>query len=74
MRKQKRDFFSITRYKDESYTELPSYELVGIWNGYHYVAVYPTDVQSLGAGKATEKQYSKLNKSTEKVAKSIRPR
>lgn len=66
--------FSITRYKDESYTELPSYELVGIWNGYHYVAVYPTDVQSLGAGKAAEKQYSKLNKSTEKVAKSIRPR
>lgn len=38
-----------------------------------YVALYPTDVQSEGATKDAKKQYSKLNKSVEKVAKSIQP-
>lgn len=65
--------FSIGRYKDLSYQELPSYELVGKWNGFYYVATYPTDVQSEGATKAARKQYSKLNKLTEKTARSIRP-
>lgn len=65
--------FSIARYKDDSYQEMPSYELVGKWNGFYYVALYPTDVQSEGATKDAKKQYSKLNKSVEKVAKSIQP-
>lgn len=64
--------FLIERYEDESYQELPSYELVGKWNGYNYVAVYPTDVQFVPGTKAA-KQYMKLNRSTEKVARSIRP-
>lgn len=64
--------FSIMRYQDDSYQEMPSYELVGKGNGYNYVAVYPTDVQCVGVTKAAQKQYMKLNKSAEKVAQSIK--
>lgn len=63
--------FSISKYKDESYKELPSYEVVGRWNGVSYVASFPTDVQFMGASKKAVKQYRKLNKSVEKVARSI---
>lgn len=63
--------FSITRYEDESYQELPAYELVGMWNGVRYVAVFPTDVQFEGASKEAVKQHQKLSKSVEKVARSI---
>ncbi len=63
--------FSIARYEDESYQELPAYELVGMWNGIRYVAVFPTDVQFEGAAKEAVKQYQKLSKSVEKVARSI---
>lgn len=65
--------FSIGRYTDESYKELPSYELAGKWNGVNYVAVFPTDVQFEGASKAAAQQYQKLSKSVEKVARSIMP-
>lgn len=65
--------FSIGRYTDESYTDLPAYELVGKWKGVNYVAIFPTDVQSEGATKAAVKQYQKLSKSAEKVARSIMP-
>lgn len=64
---------SIGRYTDESFRELPSYELVGKWNGIYYVAEFPTDVQFEGATKAAAKQYQKLNKSVEKVVRSIAP-
>lgn len=63
--------FSISKYEDESYKELPAYELVGKWNGVSYVAVFPTDVQFAGASKKAVKQYQKLNKSVEKVVRSI---
>lgn len=65
--------FSIARYEDESYQELPTYELVGKWNGINYVAVFPTDVQFEGATSAAMKQYQKLDKSVKKVARSIAP-
>lgn len=63
--------FSIAQYKDESYKELPAYELVGKWNGVSYVAEFPTDVQTVGATEKAAKQYQTLNKSVEKVARSI---
>lgn len=63
--------FSIARYEDESYQELPAYELVGKWNGVSYVAEFPTDVQTVGASKKAAKQYQTLNKSVEKVVGSI---
>ncbi len=53
--------FSIMRYKDDSYTDLPMYELVGKWNGMNYVASFPTDIQTMGTTKAAKKQYRKLN-------------
>lgn len=65
--------FSIARYKDDSYQEMPSYELVGKWNGFYYVALYPTDVQFMGASKSAQREYSKLNQSSEKMAHSIKP-
>ncbi len=64
--------FSIKEFLDESYQELPAYELAGRWNGISYVAVFPTDVQTQGATKAAGKQYQKLSKSVEKVVRSIR--
>ncbi len=66
--------FSIMRYKDDSYTDMPSYELVGKWNGMNYVALFPTDVQTIGATKAAKKQYRKLLKGDLlKAAASILP-
>ncbi|MCM1441393.1 MAG: hypothetical protein NC131_19635 [Roseburia sp.] len=65
--------FSIMRYKDNSYTDLPQYELVGKWNGMNYVAVFPTDVQTMGSTGAAKKQYRKLNTASSKAAASIRP-
>ena len=63
--------FGITRYKDNSYTDLPDYELVGRWNNVSYVAVFPTDVQFEGASKEATKQYQTLEKSARKAARSI---
>lgn len=63
--------FSISKYKDKSYKELPAYEVVGKWNGVSYVAEFPTDVQFAGASAKAVKQYQKLNKSVEKVVRSI---
>lgn len=63
--------FSIVKYDDESYKELPAYEVVGKWNGVSYVAVFPTDVQSEGVTEKASKQYYALNKSVEKVVRSI---
>ncbi len=65
--------FSIGRYADESYQELPYYELVGKWNGTYYVAVFPTDVQFAGVTKTAMKQYQKLDKSVKKIIKSVSP-
>ncbi len=65
--------FTIMRYKDDSYTDLPQYELVGKWNGMNYVAIFPTDVQTMGTTKAAKKQYRKLNAAAYKAAASILP-
>lgn len=63
--------FSIARYSDESYKELPAYQLLGKKNGIYYVAVYPTDVQSEGATKAAQKQYHTLYEQVEQAAGSL---
>lgn len=65
--------FSIWRYKDDSYTDLPMYELVGKWNGMNYVAVFPTDIQTMGATESAKKQYRKLNTASYDATFSIRP-
>lgn len=63
--------FSITGFKDDSYLELPDYELVGKWNGVSYVAIFPTDVQFAGASEEAVKQYQTLEKTARKAARSI---
>lgn len=65
--------FTIMRYKDDSYTDMPSYELVGKWNGYQYVALFPTDVQTEGASKTAKTQYKKLSKGIWAAVTSIKP-
>lgn len=63
--------FSITGFKDDSYLELPDYELVGKWNSVSYVAIFPTDVQFEGASEEAVKQYQMLEKTARKAARSI---
>lgn len=65
--------FSIARYEDDSYVDMPDYELVGRWNGYSYVALFPTDVQIIGASKSAQKQYGRINAGARKAAASIQP-
>lgn len=73
--KQKKEgwLFTIMRYKDDSYEDMPLFELVGKWNGYNYVALFPTDIQTMGATKAAKKEYRKLNAGSDQAAASIRP-
>lgn len=65
--------FSIMRFADDSYVDMPDFELVGRWNGYSYVALFPTDVQFIGSTKAAQKQYTKLNNTARTAAASISP-
>lgn len=65
--------FSIARYEDDSYMDMPDYELVGRWNGFNYVALFPTDVQFIGASKTAQKQYIKIAAHSQDAAASIRP-
>lgn len=65
--------FSIMRFQDDSYMDMPDYELVGRWNGYSYVALFPTDVQIIGASKAAQKQYSSISAGSRDAAASIHP-
>lgn len=65
--------FSIHRYKDDSYTDLPEYELAGKWGNFNYIAVFPTDIQTFGASKAAKKQYLRMAGDTISAAFSICP-
>lgn len=65
--------FSIGMYKDDSYMDLPEYELAGKWGGFSYVAIFPTDIQTFGASKAAKKQYLNMAGNTYNIAASIRP-
>lgn len=65
--------FSIARYKDDSYMDMPNYELVGRWNGFNYVALFPTDVQFIGASKTAQKQYIRIAAQSQDAAASIQP-
>lgn len=65
--------FSIARYEDDSYIDMPDYELAGRWNGYSYVALFPTDVQIIGASKMAQKQYGRIAARSREAAASIQP-
>lgn len=65
--------FSIGRFKDESYKELPARTVVGRDQGITYVAVYPNRTQTAGASEEAKKQYNKLFGKIEKVTASLLP-
>ena len=52
--------FSIGVYKDDSYTEMPSYEVIKKKGSKTYVAMYPTDVQFDGASQKAQTNYCKM--------------
>ena len=52
--------FSIAGYRDDSYTEQPSYDIIGEWDGITYVIIYPTDVQFYEASKKSQRRYNKM--------------
>lgn len=63
--------FSIQAYKDNSYQQLPDYELLSIDHNATYVVVYPTDVQFEGAGQKSAQRYSAFSGQIENVLKSF---
>ena len=65
--------FSIGVYTDNSYEDMPAYEIVAENNGVTYVAIYPTDVQTEGASKAASEQYYELMQTVEEVTNSLQP-
>ena len=65
--------FSIMRFTDDSYQEIPSYQLVGKWNGVNYVVSAPKVVPLEGSSEDAVKQYKKLARSVEKVIYTIQP-
>ena len=65
--------FSIGKYKDNSYEDLPAYEIVAKNNEITYVAVYPTDVQTEGASEVASKKYYELIQTVEEVINSFQP-
>lgn len=62
---------SVASFKDKSYTEMPSYDVIKKRNGITYVALYPTDVQYMGTTKAAAKQYQKMEMYVYMVAMSL---
>ncbi|MCM1106791.1 MAG: DUF6273 domain-containing protein [Blautia sp.] len=64
--------FSISEYKDDSYLDMPSFEILGSKNGVTYVAVFPTDVQFEGASAKAQKQYQTLAGTVETVLKTFK--
>lgn len=64
--------FSIGVYKDTSYEEMPSYEVLKKKGNKTYVAIFPTDVQFDGASKKAMSSYQKMEQQTDTVLKSFK--
>ena len=63
--------FSLETYTDESYVDLPDYELLSIDGNVSYVAIYPTDVQFEGASDTNAQRYSAFNSQVEEVLRTF---
>lgn len=59
--------FTVMAYKDDSYVELPDYELLSIEGHTNYVAVNPTDVQYVGASSESAQRYNAFSSQVEDV-------
>lgn len=65
--------FSIMRFEDEFYQEIPAWRLVGKWDGTNYVVSIPRVVPEEDVPEDAAKQYRKLARSVEKSAYAIQP-
>lgn len=59
--------FSLETYTDDSYLDLPDYELLSMDDKVSYVAIYPTDVQYEGASDKNAQRYSAFSSQVEGV-------
>ena len=59
--------FSIAGFKDNSYEDQPSYDVIETDGDITYVVIYPTDVQFDGASKKAQKRYQKMASQIEDV-------
>lgn len=66
--------FSIAVYKDRSYEDMPSYDVLMKKGNKIYVALYPTDVQFYGTSEKATKSYNKLSSQIDQVLKSMKLR
>ena len=66
--------FSIAVYKDHSYEDMPSYDVLMKKGNKIYVALYPTDVQFDGTSEKAAKSYHKLSSQIDQVLKSMKLR
>ena len=64
--------FSIGRYEDMDYMDLPAYQFLAEQEGVSYIAVYPTDVQTEDASEIAKEQYYELLQGVEEVVDSFR--
>ena len=64
--------FSIGRYEDMDYMDLPAYQFLAEQEGVSYIAVYPTDVQTEDASETAKEQYYELLQGVEEVIDSFR--
>ena len=63
--------FSIGSYTDNSFEDLPAYDILSENNGITYVVIYSTDVQTEGASEVASEQYYELMKTVEEVINSF---
>lgn len=66
--------FSIAVYTDQSYEDMPSYDVLMKKGNKIYVALYPTDVQFYGTSAKATKSYQKLSGQIDQVLKSMKLR
>ncbi|MDO4322743.1 MAG: YARHG domain-containing protein [Lachnospiraceae bacterium] len=64
--------FTISRYKDTSYKELPNYEVLGTGNGAAFVFRKPTDVQFAADDAAVTQEYQSMAQDVDTIKAGIK--
>lgn len=63
--------FTIEKYTDMSYQDLPNYRLLGTGGGAAYVLILPTDVQYAENNEAAQKEYTAMASEIDQIAAGI---
>lgn len=64
--------FTIGKYTDMSYQDLPSYRVLGMGGGAAYVLMLPTDVQYAQNNEAAQKEYTAMASEIDQIAAGIK--